>query len=169
MEDNASGVSISPRGPAFLQWFTWKKCLIILLGLSLGLFVLYCAQILLFLLAMYSIFSRDTIQIQNRSKGAMYIQHVALDGRRLVDEQGMGGHGFRPSGEKYELGELFYWNLYPQGMRSNATHRITVRVSSASDPSAKDYSCAIFIPPKWGEVYIFIEDQDKIRCKFREH
>ena len=99
----------------------------------------------------------------------MHIQHVALDGRRLVDEEGRGDHRFSPSGESYELAESYDWNLYPQNMRSNSTHRIAVRISSASDPAAKDYSCAIFIPPKWGEVYVFIDDQYAISCQFREH
>jgi hypothetical protein len=141
----------------------------ILLGPPLALFIVHWAQNVFFLLIMISIFSRDTIQIQNRTKGYVHIQHVALDGRRLVDEEGRGDHRFSPSGESYELAGLFYWNLYPENMRSNATHRMTVRVSSASDPAAKDYSCAIFIPSKWGEVYVFIEDQYAIRCKFWEH
>ena len=99
----------------------------------------------------------------------MYIQHVALDGRMLVDEQGNSGRRLSPSGANYGSPESYDWNLYPQNMRSNSTHRITVRASSASDPAAKDYSCAIFIPPEWGKVTVFMQDQDEIVCTFWEH
>ena len=58
--------------------------------------------------------------------------------------------------------------LDPESMRPNATHRITVTASSASVPEAKKYTGVIFVPPQWGDVWVYFEDRESIRCKFWE-
>jgi len=149
-------VLLSPRRRNSPKWFFWVKFIVLLLILPWAL-----------LLALYGVacivspfFS--SIVFENRRKEVVHVHEVAVNGRRvLVEDRRRIGQGFELSRERIEF-------LHPRNMRPNDTHRIIVRASSASAPVSKDYTCAIFIPPKWGEVYIYFEDRDGMRCKFWE-
>ena len=155
--EKVRGIYLSPRRRNLPKWFFWVKFIVLLLILPWVL-----------LLALYGVVCIvspffSSIAFENSRKESVRIHQVAVDGRRvLVDERRRIGQGFELSRGSPEY-------LHPGNIRSNATHRIIVRASSASAPVAKDYKCAIFIPPKWGDVYIYFEDRDDFRCQFWEN
>ena len=154
--DQVRSISLSPRRRNFPKWFFWVKFIALLLIVSWVL-----------LLAAYGVVCIVSpffsyIAFVNSRKESVHIHQVAVNGRRvLVDERRRIGKGFEFSKETIEF-------LRPGNMRPNSTHKIIVRASSASAPATKDYTCAIFIPPKWGNVYIYFEDRDVFRCQFWE-
>jgi hypothetical protein len=152
----ARSIALSPRRRIFPKWFFWVK-FTVLLAIAGALFM----YIILFILAYaFTWIMSGRILISSNRKEVVHVHQVAVDGRRvLMDKSKRITKG---------LGSELFINLDYRFMQSNTTHRILVRASSASAPVAKDYTCAIFIPPGWGNVNIYFENQNDISCIFRE-
>jgi hypothetical protein len=154
--DQVRSISLPTRRRNFPKWFFWVKFIVLLVTLPWALLLIVYGVVCI----VFPFF--PSMVFENRRKEAVHIHQVAVDGRRvLVDERRMIGQGFELSKEIIEF-------LHPENMRPSATHKITVSASSASAPAAKKYTCVIFAPPKWGDVYVYFEDHDGIRCKFWE-
>ena len=156
--EQVRGILLSPRRRNFPKWFFGVKSIVFLLPLALILILILCG------VAAYvvcdSIFSGNIV-FDNRHVEAVSIHQVAVDGHRVSL------HRRRGVVQSFELSKEIKI-LDPESMRPNATHRITVTASSASVPEAKKYTCVIFVPPQWGDVWVYFEDPESIRCKFWE-
>jgi hypothetical protein len=159
--DQITSISLSPRRRIFPKWFFWVKFIVFLVTLPWTLLLIVYVVVCIVSPIVSPFFSY--VIFDNSRKESVRIHRVAVDGRKvLVDKRRRIGQGFELSRESPEY-------MHPGNMRPNATHRIIVRASSSSVPVAKDYICAIFIPPKWGDVYIYFEGRDDFRCQFWEN
>jgi len=155
--EQVRGISLSPRRRNFPKWFFGVKFIVCLLALALILLLILCGVAYV---VCDSIFSGNVV-FDNRRVEAVRIHQVAVDGHRVSL------HKRRGVVQSFELSKEIKI-LDPESMRPNATHRITVIASSASVPEAKKYTCVIFIPPQWGDVWVYFEDRESVRCKFWE-
>jgi len=153
--EQVRGISLSPRRRNFPKWFFGVKFIVCLLALALILLLILCGVAYV---VCDSIFSGNVV-FDHRRVEAVRIHQVAVDGHRVSL------HKRRGVVQSFELSKEIKI-LDPESMRPNATHRITVIASSASVPEAKKYTCVIFIPPQWGDVWVYFEDRESVRCKF---
>ena len=140
------------------KWFFWVKFIVFLLVLALIGFLILCGAIYY---ACEGIVNGNVV-IKNSRVEAVRIHRVAVNGHRVLLH--------RRSGviNSVELSKGIIEVLSPDSIRPNATNIITVTASSASAPKAKKYMCAIFVPPEWGDVGVYFEDREGIRCQFWE-